>query len=182
MARDTHGPGADGPPKGTERWKEATTAFDRTVDVSTALDSPQTAGWIAEEAHVSESTTRKYLDMLVDLGVVASTTAHGVTKYRPDPTWLRFQQISEFVERYSREELLEKVEAFKTQIDTAKDRYDAETPDELRSRAAAEDTPTDEVREIGQVASEWESVQQQLDLLEEALERYDEFTQGSVTA
>lgn len=175
-------PRAASPPRGTERWKQETKGIERVIDVALALTEPRTAGWVADEALVSEQTAREHLDLLTELGVVAATTARGVTKYRPDATWLRFQEVAALVEKHSRDELLDRVESYKERIAETEDSYGVEGPDALRSRAAADGTGVEEVREYRQAAAEWETLRHELDLLEEALERYDEYDRAATTA
>ncbi len=171
-----------GPPRGVERWKQETKSIERVIDVALTLAEPRTAGWIAEEAHVSEQTAREHLDLLADLGVVTATTARGVTKYQPDAAWLRFQEVSAMVEEHSREELLDHVEDHQRRIQDAKERYGVDSPDALRAKAAEGDATVEEVREYRQAASEWATLEHELDTLREALDRYDEFDRASATA
>ena len=171
----------EGPSRGTDRWKKETKAIERVIDVVLTLDTPRTAGWIGEEAMVSEQTAREHLDLLADLGVVAATTARSVTKYQADAAYLRFREVSGLVERYSREEMLEHVESFQSRIQDTRERFDVSSPDELRSKAAAEETPVEEIRTYRKAASEWESLGHQLDVFEEALQRYDEYDRTTAT-
>lgn len=172
----------DGPPPGSETWKKETKGIERVIDVSLTLEEPQTAGWIAEEALVSEQSAREHLQLLADLGVLTATTARGVTKYQTDTAFLRYREVSKLVEQHSKEKLVDMAEKVKTMLEEVKETYDAETPDELRSRAAAEDTSVEEIQEYRKVASEWESLKQHRSVIEEALARYEEFDRGTATA
>lgn len=172
----------EGPPRGTDRWKEETKGIERVIDVAFTLDTAQTAGWIGEQAHVSEQATREHLELFADLGVITATTVSGVTKYRPDPTWLRFKEVSTLVERHSRDELMDHAEAIKERIQEAEERYSVDSPDELRSKAAAADTPIEDIQEYRKVASEWEELKHELNVMEEALKRYKEYDRGRVEA
>lgn len=183
MSSDTTRDDAQGeePPWGTERWKQETKGIERIIDVTLASNEPRTAGWIAEEALVSEQTTREHLELLADLGVVAATTTRGVTKYRPDATWMRFQRVSAMVERYDRDELLDQVEAAKERINEAEQRYEVDTPDELRAKAASPSTTSEQVEDFRKVAAEWDAILDELDAVQEALERYEEYDQTAVS-
>lgn len=183
MSDDARGDGgAGGPPRGTDRWKQETKGIERVIDVALALEEPRTAGWIAEEALVSEQTAREHLDLLADLGVVLATTARGVTRYRPDAAWLRFREVTAMVEELDREELLDRVRDHKERIAEVEERYGVEDPDELRAKAADDETSVEAVREYRKVASEWETLGHELDLLREALDRYEEYDRDLVTA
>jgi len=170
----------EGPPVGGETWKEQTKAVERVIDVMLSLEQPRTAGWISDEALASEQTVREHLEMLADLGVVAATKARGVTKYQPDAAYLRFKQTSQFAEQYTKQELLDKAEVWKRSIDETKEQYGVDGPDELLTQAAGEETPVGEMAEYRKAASEWETLQHELSLIEEAIERYDEFDRTAV--
>jgi len=163
------------PPAGGGAWKEQTKAVERVIDVTLSLEEPRTAGWISDEALASEQTVREHLEMLADLGVVAATTARGVTKYQPDAAYLRFKQVSQFAEQYSQQELVDKAEAWKHSIAETKEQYGVDGPDELLAKAAEEETPVDEMTKYRKAASEWETLQHELSLIQEAIERYAEF-------
>lgn len=170
----------EGPPAGGEAWKAQTKAVERVIDVTLSLEQPRTAGWISDEALASEQTVREHLEMLADLGVVAATTARGVTKYQPDAAYLRFKQISQFAEQYSQQELVDRAEAGKRSIDETKEQYGVDEPAELLTQAAKEETPVDEMAEYRKAASEWETLQHELSLIQEAIERYDDFDRAAV--
>ena len=169
-------------PTGVDRWKQETKGIERVIDVILTVEEPQTAGWIAEEAHVSEQTAREHLQMFADLGVISATTVSGVTKYEPDPAWIRFQELAQLTERYDRDELLDQVEQLKARIESAKSQFGVGSPDELRAKAADDDTSVEEIKEYRTAASEWESAIYDLQIRQRALERYDEFGRPAVTA
>lgn len=170
--------GADGEWPGEDAWKEQTKGVERIITVTLTLDEPQTAGWIAEEAHLSESAARDHLDMLTELGVVSATTAHNVTKYSPDSAYLRFREVAQLVEMHDRDELMDFVADRKEEVEDLQAEYGVESPDDLRQEVVREDLGADEIREYKKVASEWESILHELSIADEALERYDEYSSG----
>lgn len=178
MEHTEHDP--PGGERGVERWKAESKAIERVIEVVLSLGEPQTASWVADEAHVSEQTTREHLGLLVDLGIVTSTSARSVTKYQPDAAYLRYRAVSAAIERDSREDLLDRVEQLKSRVEEITEEYSVETPDELRAKATDDDVQSDEVKTYRIAASEWESVRRELDVAEEALERYEEFTRDEL--
>lgn len=169
-------------PSGVDKWKQETKGIERVIDVVLTVEEPRTAGWVAGEAHVSEQTAREHLQLVADLGVITASTVSGVTKYHPDPSWLRFQELAQLTERYDRDELLDQVEQLKGRIESAESQFGVDSPDELRAKAADADTTVDEVKEFRTAASEWESAIHDLQIRQQALERYDEFHRPAVTA
>lgn len=178
---DTDPPSEDRP-SGIDKWKQETKGIERVIDVMLTVEEPQTAGWIAGEAHVSEQTAREHLKLFVDLGILTATTVSGVTKFHPDPAWLRFQELSQLTEQYDRDELLDQVEELKERIESTESRFGVDSPDELRAKAADDATTVEEVKEYRSMASEWESAIYDLQIRQQALERYDEFSRPAVTA
>lgn len=176
------GAGERDEPPGIEAWKAQTKAIERVIEVALALDRPRTAEWIADEAAVAEQTARDHLGSLSDLGVVTETTARGATKYQLDLAYERFKAVSGYVEEFDKDDLMESVADVQAEIEETRDRYDVDSPDELRAKAATTGTPPKAVREYKRAASEWESLERRLDVMREALERYDEFSPHEATA
>lgn len=155
-----------------DEWKEQTKAVERVIAIALTLDKPRPVKWIADESCVAEQTARDHLKMLGELGIVASTMAHGVTKYRADEAYLRFREVAEIVERYDREEILESKQTLVERQEVAREDLDASSPGDLRSQAA-EAGSTEEIRELRQAASEWESLEHRIALLERAYSEYE---------
>lgn len=157
------------------RWKEATTGFDRVRSVASSLEEPRTAGWIADEAYVSEPTARDHLERLVDLGVlVVDETGRG-KMYYPDPVYTRLTAIQELVAENSETELTEQATAIQADIEAWKTDYAVETPRALRA-SVTEDIAVAEAQERLQAAADWESARYQLSLLRDAIDHYDSYT------
>lgn len=172
----------DGPPPGTESWKSQTKAIERVIEVALTLDRPQTAEWVSDEAAVAEQTARDHLSSLSDLGVVTKTKARGVTKYQLDRAYKRFKEVSGYVEKFDKDELMDHVASTQEDIEETRERFGVESPDELRTKATEEGTGPETVREYKKAASEWETLEHRLDVMEEALDRYDEFGRPGAVA
>lgn len=172
----------DGPPPGKEAWKAETKAIERVIEIALTLDRPRTADWISEQAAVAEQTARDHMGSLADLGVVTKTQARGVTKYQLDKAYKRFKEVSSYVEKFQKDELMDRTEERQRAIEHTRDEYDVGTPDELRAKATDDGTSPDEVREYKKAAAEWETIEHELDVIEEAIERYEEFRRPEATA
>lgn len=166
-----------------ETWKEHASAFDRVKSVTMTLSEPRSAPWIAEQAAVSPNTARDHLRRLVDLGVVAETDDGGTRHYYPDPLYTRLRDIRELLEETTKQELSEQAAALKDDIAAWKAEYDADTPDTLRERAAAETVSAERAYELTQVASDWELARYHLSLVQDAITNYDTWSsdQSSLT-
>ncbi|WP_266080687.1 winged helix-turn-helix domain-containing protein [Haladaptatus caseinilyticus] len=168
------GKGTD--PSYVQRWKEQTTGFDRVRSVAFALQEPRTAGWIADEAYVSEPTTRNHLSRLVDLGIlVTDDTSNGRTYY-PDPIYSRLTALRELVNENSAAELAEQAVAIQRDIEAWKHEYEVDDPSGLRATVAGEELAAEEARTRLQQADDWGSAKYHLSLLRDAIDHYDTYT------
>jgi len=162
--------------RGTERWVEETSAFDRVRSVAFALQQPQTAGQIAESAHVSEKTARDHLGRLVEMDVMLEETGEGPTTYYPDPAYMRYRELRTLAREHDRDELTDIVATLKRDIEEWRDEFDVETPDELRASVADVDVSEDAVYERQKIAEDWEYTEHRLGLIKDALAGYDRLT------
>ena len=162
--------------RGTERWVEETSAFDRVRSVAFALQQPQTAGQIAENAHVSEKTARDHLGRLVEMDVMLEETGKGPTTYYPDPAYMRYREVRTLAREHDRDELTDIVATLKGDIEEWRDEFDVETPDELRASVADTDVSEEAVYERQQIAEDWEYTEHRLGLIKDALDEYDRLT------
>jgi hypothetical protein len=166
--------GEDEPPH-VSRWKDATTGFDRVRSVASSLEEPRTAGWIADEAHVSEPTTRNHLERLVNLGVlVTDESARGKTYY-PDPVYTRLTAIQELVAENSEADLTQQATAIQADVESWKSAYDVESPRSLRA-SVTEDISVEDAQQRLRIAADWESARYQLSLLRDAIDHYEAYT------
>jgi predicted ArsR family transcriptional regulator len=162
--------------RGTERWVEETSAFDRVRSVAFALQQPQTAGQIAESAHVSEKTARDHLRRLVEMDVMLEETGEGPTTYYPDPAYMRYREVRTLAREHDRDELTDIVATLKRDIEEWRDEFDVEVPDELRASVADGDVSEEAVYERQKIAEDWEYTEHRLGLIKDALAGYDRLT------
>jgi len=162
-------------PEEIEDWVEETKGVERIVSVAITTSKPRTAEWIAGQAAVSEKTARDHLKTFAELGVVASFTSSGVTRFHADEAFIHYREVSRCVEQYTKEKLTEKVEDYQDAIEDLKSEFDVATPDELRAKAAEEDTSTEDIRTYKKTASEWETMRDRLEVLEDSIRRFEKF-------
>lgn len=169
-------------PDWVQPWKAHTSAFDRVRSIVMTAAAPQSAGWIADRAAVAETTARDHLERLDEMGVVRATERDGARVYAPDPAYVRFREIRELVGDHGPEELAGFAADVKEEIESIREAHGADSPAELRERAAAAATTAVEARTLLRAASEWEHFRYRVSLLEDAVSRYDEFHSGSPAA
>jgi hypothetical protein len=120
-------------------WSEGTTARHRVREVIVRATSPQSAADVAELADVSEPTSRKKLNELAEEGTVFAEATDNGRVYQRDPDWYRIKRIRELAQQpqATLEPTLRRLEQ---EIEGYKDKYDANSPEEL----LLSDDPLDE--------------------------------------
>lgn len=159
----------------TDRWKEHESAFDRVRSIAVTLTQPQSADWIAEQAHVAGNTARDHLQRLVEMNVLQGVAGDGATRYRPDPLYTRMRALRDILDGRDRDELIELRADLQEQIESWQAEYDAESPDDLREHAARSGS-ADETRDLRRTASDWDIVRYRRRLVEDAIEHYSDYT------
>jgi len=160
---------------GVDGWKATESAFDRVRSVAVTLTQPQSADWIAEQAHVAGNTARGHLQRLVEMNVLEEVSDEGATRYRPDPLYTRMRTLRDILEGRDQDDLVELRADLQEQVETWRNEYGADSPDALREQAATSET-ADRTRELRQTANDWEIVRYRQGLVEEAIERYAEYS------
>ena len=160
---------------GVEAWKEHTTAFDRVQSVATTVSKPRPVSYIADEAHVAENTARNHLERLVSLNVLLKTEHDDGTLYSPDPLHTRMQTLRDLLEEHDRDGLIDLKAEVQSKIEEWETDYNADSPEDLRTRAAETDTAS-QTRDLRKTASDWELALYRLSVLEDAIENYATYT------
>ncbi len=160
---------------GVEAWKEHTTAFDRVQSVVTTVSKPRPVSYIADEAHVAENTARDHLERLVKLTVLLKTERDDGARYSPDPLHTRIQTLRGLLEEHDRDGLIELKIELQSQIEDWETEYNADSPDELRTRAAETETAS-QTRDLKKTARDWELALYRLSVLEDGIENYATYT------
>lgn len=161
--------------RGLKAWKEHTTAFDRVRSIAEGLDQPRTARYVAEEAAVSETTAHEHLTRLAEMNVIRSVVSEDATRYEPDPLYARFRTLRGLIDDHDHAELLELKADVQRELEELTDAYAVESPTELREQTA-ETEDTAETMTLIKDASDWELTRYHLSVINEAIEKYSEYT------
>jgi DNA-binding transcriptional ArsR family regulator len=148
-------------------------AADRVRWVAESLAEPRTAHWVAEEADVSPSTARKYLERLADDRRLTRSEDGNRTLYAPDRVTQYLDEVREAYDAHTADELTEALLKMRERIDSWRAEFGVSTPNELRATVTEVDREAAERRR--EVAIEWEHLESRIDVLEDALSLYDRF-------
>ena len=148
------------------------TRGERVRAAARTLRTPHTASWVATETEVSVKTAQKYLDQLVEDGVLRKTTQGEQTLYCVDQLMATYREIASLQREHDREELTAALRSMRLTITDWKETYEVERPGELRA-SIADLTDEDEIDARREIASEWEHLEGRLSVVRAALNEYD---------
>lgn len=157
-----------------ERWTQEYSGRDRVRMVIETLDEPATVTHIADEADVAWGTADSELDRLLAENRVQKHTVDGNTMYAPNSVQLLLDEILDLVDEHDRDELESTLVEYQSQLESIRASYDAETLSEFREKLTEEGLSSDEMREIRNVASTWETLKTEIRLVKHALRLYDD--------
>lgn len=160
---------------GVDAWKAQTSAFDRVRSVAGTVSQPQSASYIAQEAHVAENTARDHLERLVEMNVLLKHDREGTATYAPDPLHTRLQTLRNLIDEHDHDDLVQLKADLQERIETWRNEYDVDSPSELRARAS-ETADATATRAISQTANDWELVTYRLDIVDDAIENYETYS------
>lgn len=146
-----------------EEWTGSTTARERVREVLRETTEYSKVSRIADRARVSEPTTRKYLEELVEDGVGVTEQDGRATLYKRNEGRLVDRRIEELRTTHTHRELVEGVREMKESIQEFRETYDVESPEDL----AIELEPGDEGwGDVGR----WQSTRRNLAIAKAALQ------------
>lgn len=158
-------------------WREHASPFDRVWAVVQTVTKPRPVSWIAAEAVVSESTTRTHLERFVEMNILQKFNDLDASTYAPDPLYMRFNLMRELRNSPDLDELISLKDELQTQLETWRDRYGVTSPEELRELAEGMGD-AEEIRNIRRTAHDWELAEYRLTVVEDVINRYDQFNAG----
>lgn len=158
--------------QGGRRGRPSMTRGERVRAAARTLRTPRTASWVADETDVSVKTARKYLDQLVDDGILRRIDDGDRTRFAIDQLLATYREIAELQREHDQEELTEALESMRSRIARWQQQFDVDRPGELRASIADVDD-ADEVERRREIASEWEHLVERMPVVRAALEEYD---------
>jgi len=145
-----------------DEWKSSTTARERVKEILEETTTYSKVSTIADRARVSEPTTRKYLNELVEEGIGTTDQDGRTTLYIRNQARLVDRRIEELRTTCSHQELVEGIQEMKESIATFRATYDVESPEDL----VIELEPGDEGwSDVGQ----WQSTRRNLAIAKAAI-------------
>lgn len=140
---------------------------DDFFDAVLGLDSPATAGEVADRAGHGVDAAREYLGWFERMGIVTRVTDSPAT-YRRNQAYLTWRRVQTLREEYAPEELLDFLQTEAERVEAFEDEFSAESPDEISiARYAAVTDQSVEV--VWERLTAWRTARRRIALLERAL-------------
>jgi len=152
---------------------------DDFFDAVLGLDSPATAGEIADFAGHGVDAAREYLEWFERMGIVTQVTTSPVT-YERNQEYLNWRRVQQLRNQYDDEELLSFLEDAVERDESFAEKFDVESPDTVAITAYATDTDRS-VEAVWREVSAWKTTRRRISLLERALQTDSEGAAGQRT-
>lgn len=141
---------------------------DDFFDAVLGLDSPATAGEVAERAGHGVDAAREYLQWFERMGIVTQVTDSPAT-YKRNQAYLNWRRVQTLRESYSTDELLEFLESETDRVEALAAEFDVATPDQVSISAYASDTDQS-IEAVWDTLVAWRTARRRIALLEQALQ------------
>lgn len=152
------------PPDELVRGKRTRDDF---FDAVLGLDTPATAGEVAERAGHGVDAAREYLEWFEGMGIVTQVTESPAT-YERNQAYLNWRRVQSLREDYSTGELVEFLETETGRAETFAQQFDAASPDDISISTYASDTGQS-IEDVWEDVSAWKTARRRIRLLERAL-------------
>lgn len=140
---------------------------DDFFDAVLGLDSPATAGDVAELAGRSVDAAREYLEWFERMGIVTQVTESPAT-YERNQSYLNWRRVQRLRKNHTPEELLEHLKTESKRAAELADEFGTETPSEILISEYA--LATDQsIEDVWERLSSWNTARRRVTLLERAL-------------
>lgn len=168
--------GGDHAGEARARWREERTTFQRVYDVVTGTTEFATAKEIGERADCSADGARTALSQLVEMGI-AERRGDRPVEYRRNESYLRWKRIETLAREHSAAELREELDGLLEEDESFQERFEAPDPGAI-SPAAFEPPDHETIHDRWDALTRWRSVREDIAVLQRAIHRADERTDG----
>jgi predicted ArsR family transcriptional regulator len=171
-------PGKDEEPPDFDAWEspeelmEGGSTRERMLDVMMQVREPTKVSEIAERADCDTETARDYLEWFTEMGMVRELPGRPV-RYERNDSYLKWRRVEQIREQYSETEIVERLKDTLDAAEEYRERFDAESPEEVSLVDASRDG---EVEAIWEAVSDWKTLEERAALLDAA--RRDDLTGG----
>lgn len=158
---------------GLAAWQAETTPCERIRAVTAAIPHPESVRDVAETTGVEETVAGECLEDLVDEGVLVRRVSDEDEEMLYEPN--EFYTVQDLAAEHSHEDLVDRERELEVKIESWRDEYRVDGPDELRDQTETT-TGLEEKREQMRVVSDWKLCINRLSFVRDAVQqsRHDE--------
>lgn len=143
--------------------------YDRIYTTVLQLNEPTPVAEIADRSDCSPDAARKYLQRFEDIGIVYQVS-EDPRQYVVDRDYLRWRRANRLSKEYREPELVQRLQDVTDEIQSYRERYDAQSPSEITISEVA-DRSDRTVADVWKEVSAWETAERRRNILEDALEK-----------
>lgn len=147
-----------------ERWDEGRSVRDRVYETVVQVYEPATAAEVAETARCSEGAAREHLTWFAERGIVEAVEGRP-KRYRRNRAYFDWKRANDLRREYTDAELGTRLEELVERERVYRERYDADSPDEVHITEAAD---YDAFHEVWADVSDWKTLRHEMRLVERA--------------
>jgi Mn-dependent DtxR family transcriptional regulator len=147
---------------------------ERVRHVVELLEEPTPIQEIADRAEVSRTTADDELQRLASDDWVTETTIDGTKAYDLNPVRMLFDEVTDLIETYSRDELESQLTELTEEQEQLATEFNVASLTDFREQLAEEAFSAEDLRERRNVIATWESINTELGLVKHALHLYDD--------
>ncbi len=137
---------------------------ERLLDVVMQLREPTKVSVVADRADCDTETAREYLEWFTSIGVVREHAGRPV-RYERNDSFLSWRRVERIRRENTEREIVDELDAVVAELREYRERYDAESPDELSLVDLSHEQP---IEELWETLSEWKSLERRGELLDAA--------------
>lgn len=157
-----------------ESWRETMSGRERVRHVVELLEEPTPIQEIADQAEVSRTTADDELQRLASDDWVTETTIDGTKAYDLNPVRMLFDEVTDLIETYSRDELESQLTELTEEQEQLATEFNVASLTDFREQLAEKAFSAEDLRERRNVIATWESINTELGLVKHALHLYDD--------
>jgi len=137
---------------------------ERMLEVMMQAREPTKVSAIAERADCDTETARDYLEWFTKMGIVRELPDQPV-RYERNNSYLKWRRVEQIRQQYSETEIVERLKDARDTVEEYRERFDAESPDEVTLVDASREG---EVEDVWEAVSDWKTLEQHIALLDTA--------------
>lgn len=146
-----------------DSWYKEENTFGRVYTAILSITEYTHYPDVAEIADCSANTAKKYLERLVEIGVVQRDPKVKLARYRRNDAYLEWREVTQIAEDLSVSQTIERVEELETQRKEFEEEFGSSDP----TTVSVFDAETeDEIHDRMKTVSEWQSIERRIHLYE----------------